>query len=319
MIQTAFLGDVILSTCIAENLHVLNKEVEVHYLVKKGNESLLDNHPCIQRIYCFNKSMGKRKEFSRLIPLLKAEGYDEVFNLHRFASSAWIAFRTRARVRVGFQKNPLSFLYTSSVEHEFKADWHEVDRNNKLLEKIYPGRHLVRRPSLYPSEGHLKAVEHLKKEPFVCIAPASVWHTKAMPEKKWVELGKRIPVGTKVYLIGGPQDRELCDQIAGDIGASATSLAGQLKLQESIALMKGAQRVFVNDSGPMHMASSVNVPTTAFFCSTSPQFGFGPLADDRKIIEVKELSCKPCGLHGHKACPKGHFKCGHEIKVDLVQ
>jgi heptosyltransferase-2 len=60
----------------------------------------------------------------------------------------------------------------------------------------------------------------------------------------------------------------------------------------------------------------MNAPVTAFFCSTVPEFGFGPLSDDAKIIQIQEkLECRPCGLHGHAACPKGHFKCGSEISV----
>ncbi|MFY7989164.1 MAG: glycosyltransferase family 9 protein, partial [Fluviicola sp.] len=73
-----------------------------------------------------------------------------------------------------------------------------------------------------------------------------------------------------------------------------------------------ATRCFVNDSGPLHIASAMNTPTTAFFCATIPDFGFGPLADDSEIKEVQEnLDCRPCGLHGGKSCPKGHFKCGN--------
>jgi heptosyltransferase-2 len=73
---------------------------------------------------------------------------------------------------------------------------------------------------------------------------------------------------------------------------------------------------FVNDSAPMHFASAVNAPTTAIFCSTIPKFGFGPLSDQSFVVETNEaLSCRPCGLHGKKACPEGHFKCGKTINV----
>jgi len=71
---------------------------------------------------------------------------------------------------------------------------------------------------------------------------------------------------------------------------------------------------FVNDSAPMHLASAVNAPVTAIFCSTVPSFGFGPLSEKSIVIETKEkLDCRPCGLHGFKACPKGHFKCAYSI------
>ena len=91
---------------------------------------------------------------------------------------------------------------------------------------------------------------------------------------------------------------------------SAESLAGHLTLLESAALMGSAKMNYVNDSAPMHLASAINAPTTAIFCSTIPDFGFGPLSDNQKIIQTdKKLACRPCGLHGKMACPKGHFDC----------
>ena len=92
-------------------------------------------------------------------------------------------------------------------------------------------------------------------------------------------------------------------------------LSGELTLLQSAALMKDAQMNYVNDSAPLHIASAMNAPVTAFFCSTVPAFGFTPLSDNSKIVEVKNLECRPCGLHGHKVCPKGNFKCGNEIEM----
>ena len=92
------------------------------------------------------------------------------------------------------------------------------------------------------------------------------------------------------------------------------NLAGKLSFLESAALMRDAAMNYVNDSAAQHIASSVNAKITAIFCSTIPDFGFGPLSDDSVIIEAQEkLDCKPCGLHGHKTCPKGHFKCALNI------
>jgi heptosyltransferase-2 len=73
---------------------------------------------------------------------------------------------------------------------------------------------------------------------------------------------------------------------------------------------------FLNDSGPLHICSALNTPTVAIFCSTIPAFGFGPLAKQHQIIEVKEkLTCRPCGNHGKKSCPETHFNCTNLIDV----
>jgi heptosyltransferase-2 len=114
--------------------------------------------------------------------------------------------------------------------------------------------------------------------------------------------------------LGAPGDNELCEKIKADVKhKNIVILAGKLNLLQSCALMQKATMNYVNDSAPLHLASSVNAAVTAFFCSTVPAFGFGPLSTNSHIKEVKDLDCRPCGLHGHKKCPKGHFKCGNDM------
>ena len=97
------------------------------------------------------------------------------------------------------------------------------------------------------------------------------------------------------------------------------NLSGKLSLLESAALMKDAMMNYVNDSAPMHIASAMNAPVCAVYCSTVPDFGFGPLSEQSFVVEVKEkLSCRPCGLHGHKACPQGHFRCAMDIESNQL-
>jgi heptosyltransferase-2 len=96
-------------------------------------------------------------------------------------------------------------------------------------------------------------------------------------------------------------------------------LAGNLSFLESASLMKDAQMNFTNDSAPMHLASAINAPVTVIYCSTIPRFGFGPLSDDSKIVEISgELYCRPCGIHGYRSCPEKHFRCATQIDVNQL-
>ncbi len=148
------------------------------------------------------------------------------------------------------------------------------------------------------------------------MAPSSVWETKQLPKHKWVELCQTIASTTTIYLLGALSDVALCEEIKKQSSATnITILAGKLSLLESCELMKHAQMNYENDSAPLHLASAVNAPTTAYFCSTIPEYGFYPLASNSKVIEVKNLDCRSCGLHGHKACPKNNFRCGNEMVV----
>lgn len=314
IIQTAFLGDVILATPVIGELKRLFPDSSIDVLVRKGNESLLLNNPHISRVFVFDKKGGKLRALKTTIAQLRKNTYDELINLQRFGSSGIISLFAKAKQKTGFKKNPFSFCYTRKMDHQIGNGQHEIERNLTCIKHL--GAHPFVRPTLFPSDSDLEKVAIYKAEPFVVFAPASVWFTKQLPKEKWIELGKRLSKSSHVILIGGPSDFLLCEEIKTQINSNKVlNLAGTLTLLESAALMKDAVRNYVNDSGPLHIASAMNAPVTAFFCSTTPLFGFGPVSEDAVILEhAEKLTCKPCGLHGFKSCPQGHFTCG-EIHV----
>lgn len=317
IIQTAFLGDVILATPLVSELKRIFPDSQLDFLVKKGNESLLTGNPKIQTVFVFDKTNGKYKSMWKLIREFRKQKYDLVINLQRFGSSGIITALSGAKLKYGFQKNPFSFAYTKSFPHEIGNGTHEVERNLSVIQEF--GAKKLVRPELFPNEKQLEKVAiYQQNAPYFCMAPASVWFTKQLPAEKWIQLIKLKAAKGTVYLLGGKDDQALCQQIIelANIPVSVVNLAGKLNLLESAALMEKAKRNYVNDSGPLHIASAMNAPVTAFFCSTVPEFGFGPLSDDRQIKQTPEkLDCRPCGLHGFKSCPKGHFKCGTTINV----
>ncbi|XOV68928.1 MAG: glycosyltransferase family 9 protein [Fluviicola sp.] len=313
IIQTAFLGDVILATPVVSELHRVFPNASIDVLVKKGNESLLANNPKIRKVIVFDKSRGKYKSIFRLIRQFRREKYDLVVNLHRFASSGLMAGFSGAKQRIGFDKNPFAWRYTKKHPHKIGNGTHEVERNLSLIMEF--GASNLVRPELFPSEEDFATIASYQSEKYICIAPASVWFTKALPESKWLELIEKNQ-NVKIFVLGGPPDVDLAERILNQTSHSAAeNLCGKLSLLQSAALMQGAVRNYVNDSGPLHIASSMNANVTAFFCSTVPEFGFGPLSEDSEINQVEGLDCRPCGLHGHKECPKGHFKCGNEMVI----
>ncbi len=314
VIQTAFLGDVILATPIWENIHAAYPHAQIDVVVKKGNESLLTGHPFLHQVFIFDKR-HKVKNLWNLGKTLRSHQYDLVINLQRFASSGILTLLARGKESRGFQKNPLSFFFSKRLPHEMKPDWHEVDRNLCLISDLVAAP--IRRPQLFPSKEDLNSVQIYQDVPYYCLAPTSVWFTKQAPLEIWLELIEKLSqTKEQIFLLGAPYDRAYLDEIVKNTRSTQViNLAGQLSLLQSAALMAGAKHNYVNDSGPLHLASATNAPVSAFFCSTVPEFGFGPLSENATIIEVKNLDCRPCGLHGHKVCPKGHFKCGKDLKI----
>lgn len=315
VIQTAFLGDVILATPIVEKLHVHFPEAEIDFLLRRGNEGLLTDHPHIRNLLIWDKSKGKYGNLMKIARTVRADRYDYVINCHRFASSGLITALSRATNRIGFDKNPFSVNYTARYPHEIGSGKHEVERNLSLIADFTDDEMV--RPKLYPSLADFESVTSFQKPRYVCIAPTSVWFTKQWPQEKWVELIGRLIDRFRVFLIGGRDDHKPCDKIIDQCGdRKPVNLAGQLTLLQTAALMKGAWMNYVNDSAPLHIASAMNAPVTAVFCSTIPEFGFAPLADNSLIVQTSErLECRPCGLHGFKECPEGHFKCARGISV----
>ncbi len=318
IIQTAFIGDVILATSVAEKLHQQFPDAQVDFLVRKGNEALLANHPFIKTVFVWDKKKGKIKNLLAITKQVRANKYDSVIDLHRFASSGFIAGFSGAKEKVGFDKNPLSFLFSKKIKHEIGTGIHEVQRNQLLIEHLTDKT--FAKPKLYPTNTNFESVKKYKTNSYICLAPTSVWFTKQYPKEKWIELCDQFPSNLTIYLLGAPSDENACEEIKSKVlsqkSKDVINLAGKLNFLESAALMKDAEMNYVNDSAPMHMASAMNAKTTAIYCSTVPAFGFGPLSDDSKIVETKlTLDCRPCGLHGHKACPEGHFKCAFSIET----
>jgi heptosyltransferase-2 len=316
VIQTAFIGDAILGTSVLEKLHQYYPDAQIDYLVRKGNESICNQHPYLNRVIVFDKSQ-KYKNLWKLIKTLRTTKYDYAINLQRFFTTGLMTVLSGAKQTIGFDKNPLSFLFSKSVKHEYSSVTkivHEVERNQKLIAALTDEHYAM--PKLYTQAPKLTF-----DQAYVCVAPYSIWFTKQYPLEKWIQLIQLLQEKYTVCLMGAPSDLEGCERIKSTIASErVVNLAGQLNLLESAAMMKSAVMTFANDSAPLHLASAVNANVVALFCSTVPAFGFTPLSDRSWVFETEEkLSCKPCGLHGKKECPEGHFKCGNIDPVKIIQ
>ncbi|MEM9719665.1 MAG: glycosyltransferase family 9 protein [Bacteroidota bacterium] len=320
LIQTAFIGDVILATPLIEVLHEKLPDQPIDFLLRKGNEGLVVGHPKLRKVWIWDKKQDKYKNLRRLSKEVRKVSYSHVINLQRFGATGLLTLFSGAKNRIGFSKNPFSAFYSHRFPHILKEGTHEVERNLNLLQPVIGEVSEPILPKLYPSPSDWEKVKLYKKSPYICMAPSSVWFTKQFPSHKWIELIAKIPEALQVMLLGGPGDKNLCDEIIQNTTRDKIfNLAGELSLLQSTALMADAEMNYVNDSAPLHMASASNAPTTAIFCSTHPKFGFGPLSDQSLIIQhPNPPTCRPCGLHGFSACPQKHFQCAEGIDTSEI-
>lgn len=322
LIQTAFIGDVILATALLEYLHRTEPATPVDFLVRKGNEGLLKGHPYVRQLLIWDKQQDKYQGLWRLLQQIRQADYGRVVTMQRFASTGFLTAFSGAPERIGFRKNPFAFRFTRAIDHIIGAGVHEVSRNLHLLDPAYEGP--VVPPRLFPSPtdeaAAAQAASSANGGPYICIAPTSVWFTKQFPEEQWLKLLAALPPKYTVFLLGGPPDVAACERIRqASNRPQVINLAGKLSLLASAALMRGAQLNYVNDSAPMHLCSAVGAPVCAVYCSTVPYFGFGPLSPFSRVVQLEEeLECQPCGLHGYRKCPLGHFHCAHGIQTSQL-
>ncbi len=319
IIQTAFIGDVILATALIEKLHQHFPEARIDFLLRKGNEGLVNNHPYLHEVLIWNKKSDKLVNLFKMCLEIRKNQYDLVVNLQRFLSSGLFAGLSRAKKVVGFKKNPLSFMFHESMKHQIGDGTHEVDRNLQLVAS-YTNRSFTL-PKLHLANDDLERVKLYQEKDYITIAPTSVWFTKQLPKEKWIAFIQHTAFEGDIYLLGSPEDFEKVEEIKVAVNRqSVINLCGKLSLLQSAALMQKAKMNYMNDSAPQHLASAVDAPTCVVFCSTVPDFGFGPLSTHSIIVETtQKLDCRPCGLHGHKSCPEGHFNCAFSIETSSLE
>lgn len=312
IIQTAFLGDAILTTGLIEKLYQYFPDCEIDILVRKGNESLFINHPKISEVLVFNKKKAKYFNLLRLIFKIRQKRYDMIANVQRYFTTGLITVLSNAIITLGFDKNPWSRFFTKKFKHDFNGS-HEIERNHQLISWFTD--YSPAKPKLYPGPEQFDNISKYVMPPYICIAPASVWFTKQYPAHQWIEVLNQVDGKVNIYLLGGGNDFEFCENIRQQSdNNNIINLCGKMTFLETAALMQKAGMNLVNDSAPMHIASAMNAPVTAIYCSTIPAFGFGPLSDDSKVIEIREdLYCRSCGIHGRNKCPEGHFRCAYDI------
>jgi heptosyltransferase-2 len=324
IVQTAFLGDVILSTPLIKALVEIFPGSLVSFLLIPETRSVLDNNPQLSQILVYDKRKKKGVGgFLNILGQIKSHRFDLAVIPHRSLRSALLVYLAGVPQRVGFDRSAGSFLFTRKVA--YRPDIHEVDRNLSLISGFGPSS-IDRSPELFPSPNDLSYVRARlvesgigEEDNIAAVAPGSVWATKRWPQQRFAEVSDLLAsrAKMKVVLLGSDDDRALCQEIAGLMREKAAVLAGRLSILQTAAAISFSRVVISNDSAPVHMASAMKKPVVAIFGSTVPEFGFAPYGVNHVIVQRK-LDCRPCGNHGKTGCPQEHFKCMKEITASQV-
>lgn len=318
VIQTAFHGDVILSTpLIRRAAERLGAPVDVVALPQTA--PVLANNPHIREIIPFDKKGkdGGIGGFWRLATKLRRRRYAVAYCAQASPRSALLALAARIPRRIGFRGAGGSWFYTHAVATY--GEPHQVERLLQLADGA-PDR---REPEIYPSAGDRDAVGLLLEEAgiageFVALAPGAAWATKRWPY--YPELAQALAAEVPLAVVGGPGDRADARAICNALGTGArvADATGRLSLLQAGDLIRRAAILVSNDSAPVHLASAVGTPVIEVYGPTVPQFGFAARSLLSRIVEPDPLPCRPCHHHGPAVCPLVHHKCMHDTQISRV-
>lgn len=327
VLQTAFIGDVILTLPMVQLLKKKYPTVAIDLIAIKRASDVLQNHPDINEVIIYDKYGEDKgfKGFRRLTEMLKSKNYDAAIVPHRSIRSALLIYLSKIKTRIGFNRSAGKIFFTH-VE-KYRYDLHEVERNISLLKPLLIEKQKKELPRLYPSMEDKKVVdkilfeeEILETSRLIGIAPGSVWNTKRWTKEGYLQLVRKL-LSEKyiICFIGGKEDVKLCNEIIyNTTPGGVINLSGKLTLLQSAELIRRCRVLITNDSSPVHLAAAVDVPVVAIFGPTVPAFGFAPYSNGSVIVGRNGLNCRPCAIHGSDKCPIGTFDCMTKITHEIV-
>ncbi len=321
VIQTAFIGDVILVTPLLKAIHDFFPDADIDVMLRPPSDNLVETLPYLRSVIIFDKYGTDRgfKGVKKFAQMIKESNYDLIFLPHRSFRSGFIAYLSGVKNRVGFKRGGGLLFHSKRIPYPDKL--HEIQRNLRLLSPFgeVPAPTF---PEVVSSAQDIAVVdERLEKvqgSRLIAFAPGSVWMTKRWLEDYYVELGKMcVDADFRVILIGGGQDRILSENVANGLGIECLNLTNEITLRQSVEVLRRCEILISNDSAPTHMGVAAGTKVLTIFGSTVPEFGFAPFGPNGRSLGI-ELDCRPCTDHGKQSCPKKHLHCLVDIKPEYV-
>ena len=309
LIKPSAIGDVVHALPILSLLRRKWPDAHVSWVLTPACANLLDGHPLLNEVILFERGRfgrGWREPAAaaglvKFMKSLRGGEFDLVVDLQGLFRSGWMAWQTRAPVRIGFA-NAREFapaFYTHRVDVG-TTEQHAIDRYLKVTAALGCGDAPVEFP-LYVADDDRRKVDALVPpgQPYAVLIPGTNWATKRWPVERFAALVKplRDRFGLPSVAAGSPNEAEL----AGRIGA-AVNVAGKTTLRQLVALLERAALVVANDSGPMHIAAALGRPLVTLFGPTNPA-RTGPFRRDDAVLRL-DIPCSPCYARrcAHQSC-----------------
>ena len=314
IIRFSSIGDIVLTTPVIRCVKKQFPDAEVHYVTKEVFKNILIHNPYIDKVHTF------KEDISELYEPLKAENFDVVIDLHKNLRSLRLKQKLKAK-NYSFDKlNLQKFLAVNFKQINKLPNKHIVDR---YFDAVAPlgiksdGKgldHFIHQNDRVDVSSLL--TDHLQKT-FVALVVGGSYFTKKIPLNKLSEICKNSKL--PIIVLGGKEDKPVGDELQKQF-PQLINTCGQYTINQSASIIEQAEWVVSSDTGLMHIAAAYNKKIISMWGNTIPEFGMSPYLPnlENKILEVKNLSCRPCSKLGYKKCPKGHFKCMNDLDVSIT-
>jgi ADP-heptose:LPS heptosyltransferase len=309
LIRFSSIGDIVLTTPVIRCLKEQLADVEVHYATKESFGVLLKNNPYIDKLHLL------KKDLKSLVSALRKENFDFVIDLHnnlrtRIIKTALLK-KSYSFKKLNFEK----FLLTN-FKINMLPDIHIVDRylhTVKELGVVNDGQGL---DYFIPPKDEIKLAKFGISTNYIGFVLGAKFATKRMPLKKLIELC--LLIEQPIIFLGGKEDAEVGESLKKALNRKDVfNACGKFNLNQSASIVKQAEQIITHDTGLMHIASAFNKKIVSVWGNTVPELGmYQYVSEENKVIvEVKNLDCRPCSKIGYSECPKKHFDCMNNIDV----
>lgn len=316
ILRFSSIGDIVLTTPVVRCLKTQLPDVQIHYAVKKQYLSILAANPYIDKIHILDNSL------QQLIRELKKENFDVIIDLHNNIRTLQIKLQLGVKSK-SFHKLNIEKWLLVNVKINTLPQLHIVDRYLKTVEFLGVNNDGKGLDYFFDENEkvNLSDIKQTLTSKFAAVVIGAMHTTKKLTDEKLMEVCSYIPL--PIILIGGKEDFETGEKTAATNPDKIINACGKYSINQSASVIQQAQKVYTHDTGMMHIAAAFQKDIVSIWGNTVPEFGmyqyFGKqvsLADlrqQKKIIEVENLSCRPCSKIGFNKCPKGHFKCMRSI------
>ncbi len=303
ILRFSSIGDIVLTTPVIRCIKTQYPDAEVHFATKKQFKVLVENNPYIDKYHLLEKSLNP------FIKTLQSENYEYIIDLHNNLRTSIIKFRLGKKTFSFDKLNFKKWLLVNLKIHQM-PNVHIVDRYLNTVKSLGIKNDQKGLDYFIPEKDQVPI-----NESYVAFAIGGQHFTKKLPTERIIEVCQKI--NNKVMLLGGKEDSPAANEIEKTLGDKIINACGKYNLNQSASLVQQADYIITHDTGLMHIASALKKKVISIWGNTVPEFGMYPYLTEFKIIENKELSCRPCSKIGYSECPKGHFKCMNELHLDF--